>query len=384
MLVHGVLAVVFAGPRPSFASAGAKRRKVVGSMMLSRVASGRHDHLRAPGLGREAWRSAWRPTRLVFAPSGSRRRLLPGVQSRASSFVPHVSVLDRVGRSRTPTRRRIHVGDHDHAGERGSGAVRGNGRRPGRGDRAHHGRRRVARPGELPGLHGAGAAGHRAGDGGGRRDLATERDVLAHARHGGRRRLGSLSAPFFDEAARLVDRPDPRRFGRALSQADGACEAVDFLGNAEVRDAARRAKEHSSCGALLAWNARVWKTRLRGARTTVAAAAFASLAVVVVWCAPAGASGPKLTVAKADLAAAFKCPIDPADAPTTPLMFVTGTGATGDQGYLIGQGAFEAYGHPVCYVNFPDFTTADVQVSVQYLVYALRREYARAGRKVAV
>jgi hypothetical protein len=114
------------------------------------------------------------------------------------------------------------------------------------------------------------------------------------------------------------------------------------------------------------------------------AAAFASLAVLVMWCAPAGASGPKLTVAKADLAAAFKCPIDPTDATTTPLMFVTGTGATGEQGYLIGQDAFEAYGHPVCYVNFPDFTTADIQVSVQYLVYALRREYARAGRKIAV
>ena len=42
------------------------------------------------------------------------------------------------------------------------------------------------------------------------------------------------------------------------------------------------------------------------------------------------------------------------------------------------------YGHPVCYVNFPAFTTADIQVSVQYLVYALRREYARAGRKIAV
>jgi len=114
------------------------------------------------------------------------------------------------------------------------------------------------------------------------------------------------------------------------------------------------------------------------------AAAFASLAVLVMWCAPAGASGPRLTVAKADLRAAFKCPIDPTDARKTPLMFVTGTGATGEQGYLIGQDAFEAYGHPVCYVNFPDFTTADIQVSVQYLVYALRREYARAGRKVAV
>jgi hypothetical protein len=114
------------------------------------------------------------------------------------------------------------------------------------------------------------------------------------------------------------------------------------------------------------------------------AAALASLAVFVMWCAPAGASGPRLTVAKADLAAAFKCPFDPTDATTTPLMFVTGTGATGDQGYLIGQDAFEAYGHPVCYVNFPDFTTADIQVSVQYLVYALRREYSMAGRKIAV
>ena len=103
-----------------------------------------------------------------------------------------------------------------------------------------------------------------------------------------------------------------------------------------------------------------------------------------MWCAPAGASGPRLTVAKADLAAAFRCPIDPTDATTTPLMFVTGTGASGEQGYLIGQDAFEAYGHPVCYVDFPDFTTADIQVSVQYLVYALRREYARAGRRVAV
>ena len=99
---------------------------------------------------------------------------------------------------------------------------------------------------------------------------------------------------------------------------------------------------------------------------------------------PAAASGPKLTVPKAELDAAFECPIDPTGATVTPLMFVTGTGATGDQGYLIGQSAFEAYGHPVCYVNFPDFTTADIQVSVEYLVYALRREYKMAGRKIAI
>jgi len=96
------------------------------------------------------------------------------------------------------------------------------------------------------------------------------------------------------------------------------------------------------------------------------------------------ASGPRLTVPQADLDAAFHCPIDPANAGVTPVMLVTGTGASGDQSYLIGQGAFEAYGHPVCYVNFPDFTTADIQVSVQYLVYGLRKEFFLAHRKVAV
>ena len=111
-------------------------------------------------------------------------------------------------------------------------------------------------------------------------------------------------------------------------------------------------------------------------------ALVAGLALMI----PAGASasGPKLTVSQADLEAAFRCPIDPTNATKTPVMFVTGTGATGDQGYLIGQSAFEHYGHPVCYMNFPDFTTADIQVSVEYLVYGLRREYKMAGRKVAV
>ena len=111
-------------------------------------------------------------------------------------------------------------------------------------------------------------------------------------------------------------------------------------------------------------------------------ALVAALAVAVP--APAVASGPKLTVPEADLQAAFNCPIDPTNATQTPLMFVTGTGATGDQGYLIGQAGFEAYGHPVCYVNFPDFTTADIQVSVQYLVYGLRREFKMADRRIAV
>ena len=37
-----------------------------------------------------------------------------------------------------------------------------------------------------------------------------------------------------------------------------------------------------------------------------------------------------------------------------------------------------------CWVNFPHFTTADIQVSAQYLVYGLREMHRRAGRKLVV
>ena len=38
----------------------------------------------------------------------------------------------------------------------------------------------------------------------------------------------------------------------------------------------------------------------------------------------------------------------------------------------------------MCTVNFPDFTTADIQVSVQYLVNGIRSMERRAGRPIAV
>lgn len=127
--------------------------------------------------------------------------------------------------------------------------------------------------------------------------------------------------------------------------------------------------------------ARALRNRLR---ISLLASCAAVGAVLAVGAASAMASGPSLTVPQSDLAAAFKCPIDPTSATSTPIMFVTGTGASGDEGYLIGQDAFKAAGHPVCYVNFPDFTTADIQISVQYLVYGLRAEFALAHRKIAV
>ncbi len=93
---------------------------------------------------------------------------------------------------------------------------------------------------------------------------------------------------------------------------------------------------------------------------------------------------PRIAIPVSELEASFYCHGEVEGTQVQPILFVTGTGATGEEGYLLGHGAFEAFGHPACDVNFPDFTTADIQVSVQYLVYAIRREYKMAGRPIAI
>jgi triacylglycerol lipase len=115
-------------------------------------------------------------------------------------------------------------------------------------------------------------------------------------------------------------------------------------------------------------------------------AIFASLLLAAV---PAAGKSrqpkePPIAIPRTALEGSFHCHAELAGATREPVLFVTGTGATGEQGYLIGQGAFDAFGHPVCDVDFPDYTTADIQVSVQYLVYAIRRMYAESGRRIAI
>jgi hypothetical protein len=98
----------------------------------------------------------------------------------------------------------------------------------------------------------------------------------------------------------------------------------------------------------------------------------------------AAADEPRLTVGRPALARALTCygPVGPGR--PAPLVFAPGTGSDGSHVYILGKGAFDAIGRPLCTVSFPDRTTADVQVSVEYLVYAIRTVSRRAGRRVAV
>lgn len=93
---------------------------------------------------------------------------------------------------------------------------------------------------------------------------------------------------------------------------------------------------------------------------------------------------PPVAIPETMLEAAFHCHGEIEGATVEPVLFVTGTGATGEEGYLIGKGAFDTFGHPVCDVDFPDFTTADIQISVQYLVYAIRTMFKMSGRPIAI
>jgi triacylglycerol lipase len=91
-----------------------------------------------------------------------------------------------------------------------------------------------------------------------------------------------------------------------------------------------------------------------------------------------------LTVDRAKLRDAVQCHGRIAAGAPQPIIYAPGTGSDGSQVWALGRGAFEALGRPMCTVSFPYRTTADVQISVQYLVYAIRAMARRAHGPVAI
>jgi triacylglycerol lipase len=96
-------------------------------------------------------------------------------------------------------------------------------------------------------------------------------------------------------------------------------------------------------------------------------------------------SEPRIEVSDAKLRASLHCQKSVRNAKRTPILLVTGTGIDGSEAWPNGpQLSLTAERRPSCYVDFPEHTTADVQVSVQYLVYAIRAMAKRAGRRIAI
>jgi pimeloyl-ACP methyl ester carboxylesterase len=101
--------------------------------------------------------------------------------------------------------------------------------------------------------------------------------------------------------------------------------------------------------------------------------------------APVDRAGPALDVPTAKLAAALECSRGIDRASRTPILLVPGTGASAHDNYSWNyEPQFDKLGIPWCAVTFPYDGNGDIQVNGEYIVYALRTMYARAGRKVSV
>ena len=114
-------------------------------------------------------------------------------------------------------------------------------------------------------------------------------------------------------------------------------------------------------------------------------ACVSALVVCALAVAPAAAATePRLTVPRWRMVDALICygPVGK-DAPR-PILFAPGTGSDGSQAFVLAGDAFAAMRRTLCVVVFPRRATADLQDSVQYLVFGIRRLSRRAGRPIAV
>jgi triacylglycerol lipase len=109
------------------------------------------------------------------------------------------------------------------------------------------------------------------------------------------------------------------------------------------------------------------------------------LALVLAGGACTPASDPPLSVPEPLLADALRCPPAFTHRAHQPVLLVHGTFATPEENWSWNYGhALPAAGYDVCTVRLPDRSTGDIQVSSEYVVYAVRKIFERSGSKVDV
>jgi pimeloyl-ACP methyl ester carboxylesterase len=100
--------------------------------------------------------------------------------------------------------------------------------------------------------------------------------------------------------------------------------------------------------------------------------------------APVDQPGPPLSVPQGQLDAALQCRGNLA-AGETPVLLVHGTGSNPEHNFSWNWGpALTDLGHPWCAAALPDNGMDDVQVAAEYVVHAIRKMHAQAGRKISI
>jgi triacylglycerol esterase/lipase EstA (alpha/beta hydrolase family) len=95
--------------------------------------------------------------------------------------------------------------------------------------------------------------------------------------------------------------------------------------------------------------------------------------------------GPALSVPAAVLAQSLSCTGDLAGADRAPVLLVPATWVRPGEHYGWNYiRAFDALGWPYCEVTTPKYAMEDMQISAEYVVYAIRTMYEQAGRPIAI
>lgn len=101
--------------------------------------------------------------------------------------------------------------------------------------------------------------------------------------------------------------------------------------------------------------------------------------------APLNQPGPPLSVSAGKLGSSLICQSSVVHARVEPVLLSPATGVTAAQNYSWNwEPALEKLGIPWCAYTAPNNTLGDIQTSGEYLVHAIRTEYALAGRRIAI
>ena len=118
---------------------------------------------------------------------------------------------------------------------------------------------------------------------------------------------------------------------------------------------------------------------------TVATAMLVSMTLVSVSQGQAPGTGPSLETPEAKLAQALVCPVAlTSKLNRDPVLLVHGTGSAAAESWSWNYAkALPAAGFAICTIDLPDNAAGDIQISAEYVVYAIRKMNSDSGRKVA-
>jgi hypothetical protein len=128
-----------------------------------------------------------------------------------------------------------------------------------------------------------------------------------------------------------------------------------------------------------------WGRRLGAFAAAISFAVPAPAAAAGAAYAPLDQPGPPLTVPLAQLRASLYCQPSVRDAKVEPVLLNPATGVTPTENYSWNwERGLDSLGIPWCAYTAPNDTLNEIATSGEYLVYAIRTEYALAGRRIAI